>query len=145
MIASALTQAVARLIFAPTLLIAAAVLVKGYADTGDGFAAGVIAALAVLLQYVAFGREEVDRILPVRRAPLLGIVGLLLALAIAFVPAVLGRPPMTHWPAPGASVIHVGTLEVLTAVAFDLGVFLLVFGGVVGAIRYLSLLQEPPR
>jgi len=139
-IASALTKTVARLIFAPTLVIAVAILVKGYADTGDGFAAGVVAALAVLLQYVAFGHEEIERVLPVRRAPLLGVAGLGLALAVAFVPVALGKPPMTHWPAPGASVIHVGTLEILTAVVFDIGVFLLVFGSVVGAIRFLSVM-----
>ena len=37
------TRHVARLMLAPVLMIALAVLVKGYADVGDGFAAGVIA------------------------------------------------------------------------------------------------------
>ena len=58
-VTTVLTRMVARLLLAPVLVVAAAVLVKGYADVGDGFAAGVIAALGVLLQYLAFGRAAV--------------------------------------------------------------------------------------
>ena len=83
---TALTRMVARLLLAPVLVVAVAVLVKGYADVGDGFAAGVIAALGVLLQYLAFGRAAVERALPVRRAAQLAIGGLLAALAVVFVP-----------------------------------------------------------
>ena len=60
---TALTRMVARLLLAPVLVVAVAVLIKGYADVGDGFAAGVIAALGVLLQYLAFGRAAVERAL----------------------------------------------------------------------------------
>jgi hypothetical protein len=45
---------------------------------------------------------------------------------------------MTHAPAPGEKVIHLGTLEILTAVAFDVGVFLLVFGFAVGAVGMIA-------
>jgi multisubunit Na+/H+ antiporter MnhB subunit len=140
---SPLTQGVARLVLAPTLLVAAAVLVKGYVDTGDGFAAGVIAALGISLQYVAFGVEETERRLPVRHVPLLAVAGLLLALAVAFVPVAFGEPPLRHWPPADAEVIHLGTLEILSAVAFDLGVFLLVLGSVVAAIRFVGALEGP--
>ena len=54
---SVLTQMVARGLLAPTLVVATAILVKGYADVGDGFAAGVVAALGILLQFLAFGRD----------------------------------------------------------------------------------------
>ena len=132
-------QAVARLVLAPALMIAAATLVKGYADTGDGFAAGVIAALALVLQYVAFGVHEVEARLPLRHAPKVAIGGLLLALAVAFVPVAFGRPPLTHVPGAGEKVVQVGTLELITPVAFDLGVFGLVVGSLVSAVRLLAL------
>ena len=133
-----LVRMVARGLLVPVLLFALAVLVKGYADVGDGFAAGVIAALAVLLQYLAFGRAEVERQLPVRRAPQLAIGGLVLSLLVAFVPVLAGRAPLQHWPAPGASVTHLGALELITAVLFDVGVFALVLGVCVGIIHFLT-------
>ena len=133
-----LTKMVARLLLVPVLMVAAAILIKGYVDVGDGFAAGVIAALGVLLQYLAFGRAAVERVLPVRHAPKLAIGGLLVALAVAFVPVLLGRPPLQHAPAPGADVVHLGTLELLTAVAFDAGVFALVLGVVVAIIHLIA-------
>jgi multisubunit Na+/H+ antiporter MnhB subunit len=133
-----LTQIVARALFLPTLVVAVAVLVKGYVGAGDGFAAGVIAALAVLLQVVVFGREEVERHLGLRFAPTIAFTGLGIGLAIAFVPALLGRPIMTHAPARDVAVVHLGTLELLTAVLFDVGVFLLVLGFAVSAITMFA-------
>lgn len=135
---SQLTRDVARLLLAPTLLVALAVLVKGYSDTGDGFAAAVIASLGVLLQYVALDHREVEASLPVRRAPAAALVGLALALMVAGSSLVRGEPLLTHAPRPDADVIHVGTLELITAVLFDVGVFLLVLGTVVGVMRAIA-------
>lgn len=142
---SALTRTAARLLLAPSFLVAFAILVKGYSDVGDGFNAGVIAALGVLTQYLAFGSSEAERLLPVRLAPVGAFGGLLLALAVVFAPLAWGEAPLTHLPAPGADVVHLGTLELLTAVAFDVGVFLLVFGAVVGIIRTIALAGERER
>ncbi len=107
---SVLTQIVARLLLAPILIVALAVLVKGYVDAGDGFNAGVIAVLGVLAQYLAFGRERVERLLPIRRAPLMAAAGLAVALGVAFVPVALGQPLLTHAPSATAEVFHLGTL-----------------------------------
>ena len=137
-----LTRMVARLLLVPVLMVAAAILIKGYVDVGDGFAAGVIAALGVLLQYLAFGRAAVERVLPVRHAPKLAIGGLLVALAVAFIPVLGGQAPLQHAPAPEAEVIHLGTLELLTAVAFDAGVFALVLGMVVATIHLIASTVE---
>lgn len=133
-----LTQMVARLLFLPALLVALAMLIKGYSDTGDGFTAGVIAALAVLLQVVAFGEEEVARRLPLSAAPVVALVGLSIALAVAFIPVFRGDPIMTHYPPPDAPVAHIGSVELITAVAFDIGVFLFVLGFVVAAIVFVA-------
>jgi hypothetical protein len=45
---------------------------------------------------------------------------------------------LTHAPLPGTPVIHLGTLELLTAVVFDVGVFLLVAGFSVTALTLLA-------
>ena len=141
---TALTRTAARLVLAPTMVVAAAILVKGYSDVGDGFNAGVVAALGVLTQYLAFGRSEVERLLPVRLAPAVAITGLVLALTVTFAPVLVGDPPLTHLPGPGEDVVRLGTLELLTAVVFDVGVFLLVLGAVVGIIRTIVLTAERP-
>ena len=137
-----LTRAVARLLLAPVLMVAAAILVKGYADVGDGFAAGVVAALGVLLQYLAFGRAAVERALPVRRAAQLAVGGLLLALVVAFLPTLWGGAPLQHGPAPGAHVVELGSLELISAVAFDVGVFALVLGMAVATIGLIAGARE---
>lgn len=139
---SVLTQTIARLLLAPILVIALAVLVKGYSDVGDGFSAGVIAALGILLQYMAFGRAETERLLPIRFVPVLAFAGMLLALVIAAIPLLRGEPLLTHVPAPGAEVIELGTLELITAVGFDLSIFLLVVGSAVGIIHAIAVVAE---
>jgi multisubunit Na+/H+ antiporter MnhB subunit len=137
-VTTVLTRMVARLLLAPVLIVAAAILIKGYVDVGDGFAAGVIAALGILLQYLAFGRAAVRHALPVRHAAKLAVAGLLLALAVAFVPVLAGGAPLQHAPAPGATVVHLGSLELLTAVVFDVGVFALVLGMAVATIDLIA-------
>lgn len=134
-----LTRLVAWLLLAPVLAVAAAVLVKGYADVGDGFAAGVIAALGVLLQYVALGRGTVAAVLPVRHAPLVAAAGMAIAVAVALVPALAGGALLEHAPEPGADVTKFGSLELITAVAFDVGVFGLVLGASVAFIDVLAV------
>ena len=133
-----LTRMVARLLMVPTFVVAGAVLVKGYSDVGDGFSAGVVAALGVLLQYLGLGYRDAERLLPMRLAPAWAFAGLGLALAVTFVPAAAGRPLLTHAPGPGAPVTKLGTLELITPVLFDVGVAFLVFGAVVGIIRTLA-------
>ncbi len=133
-----LTEAVARMLLAPVIVVALAVLVKGYVDVGDGFAAGIVAALGVLLQYVVFGRDAVVRILPVHRAPALAFAGLGVAVVVALAPLARGDARLEHAPAPGAEVTTFGTVEFITAVAFDVGVFLLVVGSAVAIIDAIA-------
>ena len=65
---------------------------------------------------------------------------MLLTLVVAARPLFVGDPVMTHWPPPGGEVIYFGTLELITAVAFDVGIFLLVVGYGTGAISLLARL-----
>lgn len=133
-----MTQRITRLLFAPTLMVAFAVLIKGYIGAGDGFAAGIIAGMAFVMQFVAFGERNVRRNLHTRYAPVVAMCGLALALACTFLPVLRGLPLLTHWPPPDAKVLHFGTVEILTAVAFDVGVFLLVLGFTVTALALVS-------
>lgn len=140
---SPIIELIAPRLLGPALMVAAAIIVKGYTDVGDGFSAGVIVALAVALRYVTLGRERTEQGLPVlAHAPALAAGGLLAALAVGFFPVALGEAPFTHFPRAGDDVIHIGTLELLTAVAFDLGLFLLVAGALVTLVHQLADLVE---
>ena len=133
-----MTRLVARLLFAPTFMVALAVLVKGYAEVGDGFAAGVIAGLAFLMQFVAFGERQVRRELHTRYAPFVAQLGIAVALTTTLLPILWGKPPLTHYPLAGEPAIHLGALELLTAFVFDIGVFMLVVGFSVTGLSLLA-------
>lgn len=140
---SSVVDVVAPRLLGPAVTVAVAIIVKGYSDVGDGFSAGVIVALAITLRYVCFGAERAERSLPVlRHAPAITACGLLIGLAVGFLPVLAGDPPFTHRPAPGADVSKLGTLELITAVGFDVGVLLLVCGGLVTIVHHLARLVE---
>ncbi len=139
---SVVTVAVARLLMAPILVVAIAILVKGYADVGDGFSAGVIAALGIVLQYLALGREDAERLLPLRLIGPAAFVALLGALLVALVPLARGDALLEHAPAPGADITEVGTVELITAFAFDVAIFVLVVAAVVGILRAIAHVAE---
>jgi multisubunit Na+/H+ antiporter MnhB subunit len=139
---SVVTVAVARLLMAPILVVAIAVLVKGYSDVGDGFSAGVIAALGIVLQYFALGREEAERLLALRLIGPAVFVALLGALLVALLPLARGDALLEHAPAPGADVTEVGTIELITAFAFDVAIFVLVVAAVVGILRAIAHVAE---
>lgn len=139
---SVLTQAVARILVGPALMAAAAILIKGYGDIGDGFSAGVVVSLVVAVQYLVFGARRTEHELPLLRyAPRVTVAGILIALASGFFPLITGNAIFSHQPAPGQSPIHIGTLELMTPVLFDVGVFMLVAGGLIALIHHLA---EPP-
>jgi multisubunit Na+/H+ antiporter MnhB subunit len=120
--------------------------VRGYSDVGDGFSAGVIVALAIGVRYVTLGVDAAERGLPIlRRAPAGVAAGLLIALASGFFGVALGDPPFTHQPPPGAHVVKVGLLELITPVAFDVGVMLLVVSALVVMLHHLARLAGGTR
>ena len=133
-----MSRQAARLLLLPSWMIAFAVLIKGYFDSGDGFSAGVIAAWGVIMVYVTYGTETAEKMRPVRYARQIAMVGLLVALSTAFVPVLRGQPIMTHYPGPGNSVMHIGSLELTTPFLFDVGVCLLVLGVCIGIFDLLA-------
>lgn len=140
---SVVLEVVAPRLLGPALVVAAAIIVKGYGDVGDGFSAGVIVALAISLHYVVLGPERTERTLRIlRHARLAAALGLLTALAVGFFPVALGEPPFTHLPRPGDDVVEIGTLELVTGIAFDLGLFVLVAVSLTNLVRELALLVE---
>lgn len=122
-------RVVSQVLLGPSLMVAAALIVKGYRDTGDGFGAGVVVALAIALRYIGLGARTAERTLPILRySPWLAVGGLLLSLAVGFFPLLWDEPLFSHRPAAGQPVVHFGSLELFTPLLFDIGIFLLVIG-----------------
>jgi multicomponent Na+:H+ antiporter subunit B len=120
---------VTRLLLGPSVMVAAALIVKGYGDVGDGFAAGMVVSLAIALRYIALGAEGAEEALPpLRFSPHAAVGGLLICLAVGFAPVAFGKPMFTHAPGHGEHVVTFGTLELFTPLLFDVGLFFLVVG-----------------
>lgn len=132
-----LVRHVAIFLFPASLVIAFAILVKGYSQVGDGFSAGVVAALGILVQYVGLGREEARERVRARYAAPGFVVGLMLMLLVVFAPTLARHAIVTHFPGPDASVTKIGSIELHTAALFDVGIFLVVLSVLVLILDHL--------
>ena len=135
-------QLIARLLLAPAIMVALAIVVKGYSQPGDGFAAGTVMSLGLLVQYVTFGLDKVERVLPVRWLMRIAVTGCTVGFLVAFVPMIWDKPVLSHWPGPEDEAVTVGIMEVGTVLAFDLGVAMLVVGASTGILAIIGAAAE---
>lgn len=133
-------QTFSRILFPLMLLIAVFIFLRGHNLPGGGFIAGLVASVALVVQYIANGIQwTADRVrLDMHWA--IGM-GLLLATFTGLFSMLLGYPFLTSaftlldWPL-------VGEFEVASAIAFDLGVFMAVVGAMVMTLVQLGKLSD---
>lgn len=126
---SPLAHLVLRLLFPSTLVAAVALLLAGADAGGGGFAAGVVAALGVLLQHVVLGLAQAEESIHwARLAPALVVLGAAVMATVAFLPLAADEPLVSHRPAPGETPVRLGPVELHTALAFEAGLGLATFG-----------------
>jgi len=135
-----------RLMYPAAGVLAAFLLLRGHDLPGGGFVAGLVVAIAVILQYMAGGTHQTEarlRIRPVRWIS----AGLLLAAATGAGAWLFAHPFLTSHTA----LLHlplVGELRLPSAFAFDLGVFSLVIGAtglILIALAHQSTRSRAPR
>jgi multicomponent K+:H+ antiporter subunit A len=119
-------QIASRLVLPFALLISAYLFLRGHNLPGGGFIAGLVAALGLMLQYVAHGLAWVDERSRPNHVAWIG-AGLLVATVSGAAAWAFGAPFLTStydypW-LPG-----VGGVPLASAAAFDLGVLLVVAG-----------------
>ncbi len=108
------------------LLVAVYIFLRGHNMPGGGFIAGLVASVALVLQYLASGVHWVHERVPGDYHPVLAL-GLLTAGVTGLASWYFGAPFLTsthgyvHWPL-------VGKVHLASAIAFDVGVFLTVVG-----------------
>ncbi|MDX1348052.1 MAG: monovalent cation/H+ antiporter subunit A [Thiomicrorhabdus chilensis] len=136
----AIMQTLTRLLLPLMLLVAVYIFLRGHNLPGGGFIAGLIASVALIVQYLANGIEWTQKRLKIDMHWAIGF-GLLIAVSTGLVAMGLGYPFLTsafshvHWPV-------VGEFEIASAIAFDLGVFLVVVGATVMSLVQLGKLSR---
>ena len=136
-----------RMLIRPLLPLAMAVAVyiflRGHNLPGGGFIAGLIAAIALLLQYVSAGATYAAPRLRFSFISLLAS-GLLIATATGAGSWLFGQPFLTS--SYGYFTLPiVGTFELATAMLFDFGIFLVVVGTLMIALTELGQLSARER
>ena len=122
------------------LLVAIFILLRGHSLPGGGFIAGLITAVALIMQYLANGVEWTHERMKANLHPVIGL-GLLIGLLTGLASLVLGYPFLTstfthvHWPI-------IGDFELASAIAFDLGVYLVVVGATLLILVHLGLMHD---
>ena len=120
---------IARLLFPVIGLVAVHLLLRGHDLPGGGFAAGLTASIAIILQYMTGGIEWTEDHLRVRPLRWMG-AGLLLAGGPGLAAWLFGRPFLTSYFA-YLDLPVVGEVPTASALLFDVGVFALVVGATV--------------
>lgn len=115
-----------RLLFPIMLLVAAFLLLRGHDLPGGGFSAGMVVAIAVLLQYMIGGTDWTEDRLRLRPRIWIG-TGLLVAAGTGLAAWPFGRPFLTSYFA-YAELPVIGQVPIASALIFDIGVFALVVG-----------------
>ncbi|HEU4807839.1 MAG TPA: Na+/H+ antiporter subunit A [Homoserinimonas sp.] len=133
---SILLEVTVRLLFHSIIVVSLFVLFTGHNAPGGGFAAGLVAGMALVARYLAGGRYELGAAVTIDAGKLLG-TGLVLAVGTALVPLFFGVDALTStWIE--AEVWALGHVELVTSTVFDIGVYLIVIGLVLDVLRSLG-------
>ena len=129
-----------RLLLPLALMVSIYILLRGHNLPGGGFIAGLITAVALLMQYLANGASWTQARLSINMHTVIGL-GLLIATLTGLASWIFGYPFLTstfshlHWPV-------IGEFELASAMAFDLGVYLVVVGTTLLILIYLGLVHS---
>ncbi|AZG46201.1 Na(+)/H(+) antiporter subunit A [Gordonia insulae] len=133
---SMVLEATTRLIFPTMVVLSVYFFYAGHNAPGGGFAGGLTMGLALVLRYLAGGRYELGEALPIEPGRILG-AGLAISAGTAVTSLLLGAPALS------SAVFEVtlpvlGDVKMVTALFFDLGIYLIVVGLVLDVLRSLG-------
>ncbi len=134
---------VTRVMLPLAVMVGFYIFLRGHNLPGGGFIAALIVSIALIMQYMASGFGWAANQVRFQYHALIGS-GVLIAAATGIGAMVFDRPFLTswhdHWHPPKILGIDFGDIELASAVAFDLGVFLTVVGAVMLALAQYSKL-----
>ncbi|MCL7715400.1 monovalent cation/H+ antiporter subunit A [Stenotrophomonas mori] len=118
----------AQIMFPLTLTVSIFLFLRGHNAPGGGFIAGLVLAVPLLIQYVIQGTASVESRFGFDYIRCIG-AGLLVALLSGTASMLFGVPFLTSGHL-DLQLPLVGTVPLASAIGFDTGVYLVVFGGV---------------
>lgn len=133
---SILLEVTVRLLFHSIIVVSLFILFSGHNAPGGGFAAGLVAGMALVARYLAGGRYELGAAVTIDAGKLLG-TGLVLAVGTALVPLFFGADALSSTWIEGELAVF-GHVEFVTSTVFDAGVYLVVIGLVLDVLRSLG-------
>jgi multicomponent K+:H+ antiporter subunit A len=119
---------VARPLMALILAAAVYIFLRGHNEPGGGFIAGLVATVALVIQYVAHGRKWAEQRMQTNFQRV-GLAGVLIAVASGIAAWLFGAAFLTQ-SVVKPTVPPFGEIKLVSTIAFDLGVFLAVVGAV---------------
>ncbi|MEI8266958.1 MAG: monovalent cation/H+ antiporter subunit A [Betaproteobacteria bacterium] len=136
----------ARLVLPMALVVTAYIFWRGHGLPGGGFIAGLVTAVALVLQYMAVGQARAEAVLRAgggRRFTRWIGMGLAIAGATGAGAFLFGRPFLTS--AHGHPVLPLlGEVPLATAALFDLGVYVTVVGATMLMLSVLGAASKEP-
>jgi multicomponent K+:H+ antiporter subunit A len=132
---------VARLLLPLALAVSLYLFLRGHNLPGGGFIAGLVLAVPVLLQYVLAGTSYVEQRLGFDYPRTIGL-GLLAAVLTGVGSWLLGYPYMTSH-TDYIAVPLLGKLPMASAMAFDIGVYLVVAAGTLLMLSMMGSVRRP--
>ncbi len=132
---------VARLLLPLALAVSVYLFLRGHNLPGGGFIAGLVLAVPMLMQYVLSGASYVEQRLGFDYPRVIG-VGLLAALLTGLGSWLLGYPYMTSH-TDYLAVPLLGKLPMASAMAFDIGVYLVVAASALLMLAMMGTVRRP--
>ncbi|ABD56632.1 monovalent cation/H+ antiporter subunit A [Jannaschia sp. CCS1] len=127
---------VTRVLMPIAIVVGLYIFLRGHNEPGGGFVAGLVIAIALLMQYMASGFAWAQERQRIEYHTMIGL-GVVIAAATGVGAWLLGRPFLTS----AYTYVHLPPIEefeLATAMLFDLGVFLTVLGAVMLMLYSLS-------
>ncbi len=134
---SLIFRTISRFLVGLMLLFSIFLLLRGHNEPGGGFIGGLVAAAGIVVYGLADGPAAVRKILRIDPRAI-AMIGLLMALIAGLIAAFASTPFLTGlWTFIGATPGDKG-LALGTPLIFDIGVYLVVIGGVLGMVIALE-------
>ncbi len=133
---SVVLETVVHLAFHTVLVFGVYLVFAGHNQPGGGFIGGLVTGAGFVLRYVAGGRAEIRTAVPIDPRLPLG-AGLLLATGTG-IAAQLAGGQFLQSAYVELAVPVLGDVKLVSALGFDLGVYLVVVGVVLGLLRSLG-------
>ncbi len=123
------------------ILFSISLFLAGHNSPGGGFIAGAMTASAFALLYVVFGREYVETRFRVRFRSITAL-GLAIAVFFLLLPLAFDLPLLSSliWT---IQIPLLGEVKLVSAVGFDVGIYLVVVGAILTIVRHSAGGESP--